>query len=586
MTALDVADRLCADLMGSREQWCRAIVARRVASTDRLHDAIASTERSSLPVAYIGTLRSQLREVLNAVYDDTRQLAATLPDHEASARDICWVSDTGSVRCMPSTVLLAFYQSDYAERILVDLDSVSHRLGIEDENRTIVSCGGGEFGVLDEVDSLDDDPDATGVVSAAAFRSGFTGNEEAVAAACEAPVAYGGGATGFGPDALGGPASPSASAADLFSCMASNSGDDFLARQDAILDATLTSCTGEASVEGPIGLEALMEGDAGTTSDTVTTTDDDGTETTTITTTNDEGTTTTTRTTSTDANENTTVTTTTVGPDGSRTSESRTTRPDGTTSRTSRSAHDANGNGKETVTTHDENGQPTQTQIYESTDEGGKTTVIYHERREDGLQMEVMTTDEDGWVTGAKLYYRPGYEPEPQGTWGTWDCTFDDNCSSVCSGAVDVWGEMLTCAANPDAPICQSYADKSCECSAFASDFVDPRIVLTDPQGDFICAGDYDATAQAQACEAQCQIDDCTSSCVEADGSFVSALVSPLGNYCLYAIADDYEWCRPLEQPSTAAEAADASRADRVSAADARSRRAVDLSGKRLLRFP
>lgn len=98
-----------------------------------------------------------------------------------------------------------------------------------------------------------------------------------------------------------------------------------------------------------------------------------------------------------------------------------------------------------------------------------------------------------------------------------------DDClqSGGASYSCEAFSREADCCSNPD---------------AFPSD---PRLVIPNPEGDFVCMGGADPDLEAEACETMCSVaerEDCYSNCVSRGLAVLD--ISPLDLVCRYAMSE------------------------------------------------
>ena len=210
--------------------------------------------------------------------------------------------------------------------------------------------------------------------------------------------------------------------------------------------------------------------------------------------------------------------------------------PDGTTNKTTTYIY-KDGSKYVTSNTYDQDGNLMHgVQIGKQTD-GTRVTTWTTVNPDGSRDHAQLSRDSDGSTS----YVR--WTTDSSGNRSNWyqgDC-LDEPCNVCNDTAAAALDAMHECTASGGASYtCQAFG-RATDCCSDSNAFpADPRLVMPDPNGDYICTSGADLDLKAGACEMQCSVasnqEDCTSLCMD-DRSFTFNF-SLLDTICPYAIHD------------------------------------------------
>lgn len=475
------------------------------------------------------------------LYSAVKRTARLVSNHRVATRYLCKVRDTQRIDCVSLASLLAFYNDAIDQAALADIWLLHQVVRELDPSKdALIGCGYGSWTKAD-VDETGADFAHWSQESPQSTNPFSDQTSEAVLARCQQLVQQSrgrlpGSVQGFsgltGIDPFGGTCdfSPSTQTAAQFA-------DQALAAQEAAMQ----QC--DASPQ-----TSIMDG---ATASTANTTSPDGNSTTTTTKTsttvnNADGSTTTT--------EVETSTTITTNADGSTTTTyfaetSQTT--DGYTSVTSQTeTHNPDGSVDGKVETRDSDGNSSSQTYNEdnaNTRKLNSTTVTdTYVRNEDGSTDDIQIVDYPGGFHQVNNITRgTGIETDRNGhvTHGynvnVKDC-FDEACSTCKNFQAyfqTLFGDCI--ATGGRSATCQRWSAAANCCSnpnAFQSD---PRVVMPNPEGDFVCVTCASGPSKKQRCERLCRVadhEDCYGNCMSRDPDVYT--FSLLDNICPYAYSE------------------------------------------------
>ncbi|MFQ5539494.1 MAG: hypothetical protein ACE5FB_03775 [Candidatus Binatia bacterium] len=470
---------------------------------------------------------SQEKDAAPKVYE---AVAETSRREETQTEFVCKVTDLGKLLCTPVDYLLPFYNAEMRRAILDDINSIYDVYNLDPGKNALVACGDGIWTAVDSQDESnsgsavsDQSGDSATANSQGAVdeSSGTAENfmdstaERALDSCAKLRKLFGdhtpaltatdfSGISGIdsyaGISICGAPSSTIGSGVDDFTEKAMKYAEE-MAKQ---CEPTLAPMEGEDPPLEPIPDTQVQPSEDATIVDSQTTKEDNG-----------DGTTTTTTTTTWSDGTQTTVSTTRDNSTGDPVRQDAQASRDGATS-DSRQTFNSDGSSSKS-----------------SVDTGSDGTKHYKNS----------TRNRDGTVTpGQEVLIIPGGVVMIKGSDGKWrqarDC-FDEACSS-CKNFIDFYPELVhAChsAGSADVELCEDFARTAECCSNPNAIAADPRIVIPNPNGDFVCMGEIDQSYYKQeSCDTRCSIasyhEDCNSICMASDPGFVG--VSVLDIFCMY----------------------------------------------------
>lgn len=473
--------------------------------------------------------------VYNAI-EDTPQIVF---EKGVNTKVICKVKDTGQVNCILLESLLAYFDADMGNIILNDIDRLYEVLELDYSKDLLFSCGPGVWGGTSLTEFGISDPSEI---------SNMLIGEEANKL-IEICIGLGRGSTsGEGTSAEGG--FSGITGIDTFG-FGSMCGMDVMTSFDTIeeingklldtIDAYTENC--EMSPQG-----SIMSGGADAETQTAQNPPHQST---------DEGP-------SEDAEEVSSETTYETDSEGNVESVTTTTTYSDSTTVTVTTDLDT-GVSTINVDYYDEDGNLIgwADAVYDPNDGGGSTTWTSSDNP--GVETKIYdvspdykhTKDDQGnsWVEGPThiihqnaledVYVydklnRDGYWIRSKQKWAYCDIDMAcQTCRDYAEFIPDIIGDCISSGGSSYS--CQAYGMMA-ECCSNSNAFPgDPRIVLPDPEGNFMCMGDGDIDLKSENCERKCSIaehEDCYSNCMSANdlGSFKFDIWDII---CRYAISED-----------------------------------------------
>ena len=441
-------------------------------------------------------------------------------NYKTQKKILCKQYDNGNITCARILNMIAFYSPDISLNILKDIKVMEEELdNVSAKDSTLVNCGRKQWSSvnLSGADGLSQKDGAIILEKCLSVTKDFYDN-------------YSGGTPSLG----GGFSGVSGIDTGIQVCgLDISSGTDMesftketIERAENMID----SCNTNPSLAG-----SLMEGDAGTN----TVVDSDGTKRTT----SADGKTQTTKTTNNDGSV--TTQTTTLGENGTSTTTTTRTNAkspvDGSTSSTSSTTYtdpnNPSNNHSSTTTRLDESDGSgnSSTRYYDSQgNEAGVKDSVWRRRNEITTDVWEVSIDEDGKISKKKydfLNLKDIIPPPQQG------CTDIELCNA-CNNLRELDPKLDAACKGGDMALCSAFGEAASCCGSDVKD--DPRVVMPDPQGNFVCTGESTIDLVESRCKVECSVAsrmDCTSRCT-TDLIDNKLRFDPIDKICQYAISD------------------------------------------------
>jgi len=455
--------------------------------------------------------KEKQKHLSSRVYAYIEEVPKALNRYKPHAQRICKLRDNGRVHCMSLASLLSFYKTKMDRAILSDIRLLYYtHEHLSDKQNTLIFCGNGIWGSANTTSSQENVEehlsendesiltnlcknmgridDVSNRIRTGGIKGGFIGIS---------------GISGFDPfsDYCG---------FEISSSQAQKFTDktlEYLESMRQQCEATLQ----QGLMEGGQGTEGLPGGSAEKELDTATeiTQNGDGTE-----------------------------TVTTVDGEGNQVSETRDSTQDydsvevnysdGSTGRSeSKSFTDGSTYRKDTVS--DGKGYETTTEgvvLSDGTSPRGVTWSDSYDR----------VKQYDHWPEPTPWNNNPTLTGIPKGC-GLVDEVACENCKDFLAEHAQL--EQACRGLNLD--LCKEFGEAAACCSDASAFPADPRVVIPNPMGDFVCAGGSDIDTKKEGCNQKCSVayqEDCMSKCMSStESNFDWSLFDSV---CIYADAD---WC-------------------------------------------
>lgn len=526
---------------------------------------ITESNLANIQKRYQATYSKQ-QEAGKRVYKAIALTPETIAEKKTNTKIICKVGEIGSVACAKIASLIAFYDADTSSTIIRDLNRLYEVFQLQTDEQVAVGCGDGVWGSYQTSSDVD----------ASAVSAFVSEHADKIAEAClkvservrdrGRSLAKARGFSGItGIDGMGG---RSICGLDIGG---GATAEEIVAKANTMRDIAAQECASSPQTN-------LMEGTPSTGATTTTTTTTDGD--TVTTTTSSDGTTTTTITTDSEGNttiKQTTTTTTATGGLTTTTSTTTTTTVDsnGDVTGTSYSANvktvdsttgtttivnmqqDQDGNFSGTKKTVDADGTTTIQDLSgdSKVTTTGQTSVLnppggtltdYDLRAPDGTRIRIVDIKHpDG--TRLRLYgdgFGVSYDKDGNvnGVWKFPDGDCLDEACTACKKFFEYYSDLFDECIRSDgrSQVCQSW-NSAADCCGNKDAFpADPRIVIPNPSGDFVCLGGEDPDLKQEACEAKCGVAehvDCNSLCMLSEPGDLG--FNAFDSLCLYAISEE-----------------------------------------------
>jgi hypothetical protein len=491
-------------------------------------EAVALTrEARATRTLHYTTLNSGLVATANA-YRAISGIADVLAEHDAPAQVICRVRDIGRVDCTLIETLLASYDSEMETLILEDIARLYEVFALDLDHRLLLGCAPGVWGAeetsvlgageLAEVAAVSDEA-ATDLTNKCAELNA------AVRELSPSPAGAPGfsGVTGFDPLGLISACGMGVGGSDMgeFIADAMKMHDDATEQcETSIAESMMTEPT---SAEDEKAKDPPTKGEPDGPSEDATVEDE----------TTEEGTN--------DQGQRTTTTTTTYSDNTVVTSSTNHVTDVTTVTVTYTDVPGASA----TMVIDPSNGSKT----YSDSDDPGVTTTVY-----DSSPDYSYTEDAEGnsWVEGptgilysnkwgeTRWYDKDDDEVRCLLCTGQWATCVDEACASCRDFSELMPGMMEDCLASGGASYsCGRFSAEADCCSNPNAYPVDPRVVMPNPEGNFMCTGGMDPDLQAGVCQERCSVaehENCESDCMSTAGLQVDYDV--MDGICRYAISE------------------------------------------------
>ena len=441
-------------------------------------------------------------------YEEIAGIANTLRLYQAKTQYICKVRDTGRIDCVSKDSLLATYNNEMDKLILSDIDRVHEVYELDFNKALLFECGPGKWGNLAVPDAglsnFSDflaDQGAENIMDNCSKYGNFLTNDKA-----SSLMGSGGfsGITGIDPFGLSGICGLDAQSSGSF---------------DAIMDQFTTMMeTYRTTCESQVGA-TLMEGEAEDLPmpelEPIPLTELEGTVTNSETD-NGDGTTTTDTTTAYSDGTIVNQVKTTDNSTGNTVSQVTTTTRQDDSKVTDQSYHHPDGSG--VYVTSGEGADGTKVSTVGTIDNNGIRTPTW------GI---VTSSDDKSYVMDSSGKWR-----ESKGCVGDEIC---GTCLEFSSFMPNIFGDCVTSGGRSHS--CQAFGNAAGCCSDGDTFPADPRLVIPNPEGNFVCAGGVDQDLADSTCRAQCSVayhEDCYSNCMDLSISNFQIEFSLLDAICIY----------------------------------------------------
>ena len=181
-------------------------------------------------------------------------------------------------------------------------------------------------------------------------------------------------------------------------------------------------------------------------------------------------------------------------------------------------------------TTDDGTGYTTTTEGLVRSDGSSPTGVTWHDSYARGKTY-------DHWPANTPDDSAPPLVPPPS----PWDCGLvDDVACSNCEDFLAEDAKLEQACKGTNLDLCAEFGEAAACCSNPNAFPADPRIVVPNPMGDFVCASGADVDMKKEECNTKCSVayhEDCLSNCMTSVEKFDWSLFDSV---CIYADAD---WC-------------------------------------------
>lgn len=489
--------------------------------------AALTREARATRTAHYTILNSQLATTAN-VYRAISGIATILAKHRVPAQVICRVRDIGRVDCTPLESLLASYDSEMGALILQDITRLYEVFDLNLDHRLLLGCAPGVWSAEElSILGIGEVTDVLAISDQAAndLTDKCAELNKVVSEMSPSPGGAPGfsGVTGFDPLGL------------ISACGMSIGGNDmgdFVAKAMEMYENATEQCQASlaesmmsepSSAEDEKAKNPPTKGEPDGPSEDATVEDE----------TTEEG-----------ENEQ-----------GQRTTTTTTTYSDNTV--VTANTNHVTGVTTVTVTYTDVPGASAtmvidpsnDSKTYSDSDDPGVTTTVY-----DSSPDYSYTKDGEGnsWVESpkyilyqnrwgeARWYDKSSDNVRCLHCTGQWATCVDETCGSCRDFAELMPGMTEGCLASGGASYSCGRFSEGADCCSNPSVYpADPRVLMPNPDGDFMCAGAMDPDVQAGVCQMRCSVaehEDCESNCLSTTGLRVD--FDLMDAVCRYAIWD------------------------------------------------